>query len=373
MAFAAVLGIGIYMGRASHDRAKAANASQPPAFLTSAEPGKPSEPAILQVQAPAGGFDPKYVRSELVKKVHAPQTIPVSGKLVFNVERLHLVSARVVGRLDTILVFEGANVTTGQPLAELYSPDFISAQSEYLLARNTVRIFSDSGSADLLNDARATEESAQNRLRILGASDQDIARLASTGTPSTHLAIRAPINGKIIKRNMDPGAYLNIGDALMSIADTNQLWFVGNIYEQDLAKVRVGQQLQIQAAGFPDQRFGCRVNMIAASIDATTHTLPIRCDISNPKGALRPEMFVTANLKVGQREGFIVPKSSVLRIRDSSYVVVEQPGGKYERRLVPIMNLDDGRVAILSGLKADERVVVEGASLISELFSGKQG
>ncbi|MDE2584925.1 MAG: efflux RND transporter periplasmic adaptor subunit, partial [Betaproteobacteria bacterium] len=191
---AALLGAGIAVGwfvaSQRHD------GSTVPAATPAAQ-GATQAPAPHQVNdtitAPAGGFDPAFVKVAQVELGLIPDMISISGKLAFDAEHLHLVSSRVAGRLDRILIFEGAKVAQGQPLAELYSPDWISAQNELLLARNTVRTFASANQKDLLEDARGTEESARNRMRVLGASDEDIARVEKSGVVATHLSLRAPI------------------------------------------------------------------------------------------------------------------------------------------------------------------------------------
>lgn len=333
----------------------------------SAEPTK--ETAAGTVHAPAGGFNPQYVHSEPVRTGMVPELIPVSGKLAFNAERMHSASARVGGRLDEILVFEGTRVVKGQALAKLYSPDFISAQNEYLLAKNTVRTFQEAASVELLNDAKATEQSAINKLHVLGASDEDIEQLRQAGVPSTHLIVRAPLSGVVSKRNMDPGAFLNVGDNFMSIVDTSNLWFYGNIYEQDYSRIRLGQELQLQSAALPGKKFAGRITFIAPSIDPVTHALSIRCDIPNKTSDLRPEIFVTANLSVGKRKAVIVPPTALLHSKDESYVIIDAGNGLYQRLAVTASNTEDGRVAIISGLNGTERVVIKGAVLINDMIN----
>lgn len=141
----------------------------------SAVPVKTSdEVAGVTVQAPKGGFNPDYVSCDIVIPGWAPEQIPVDGKLAFDAEKLQLVSSRVSGRIDAILVFEGTKIEKGQALAELYSPDYIAAENEYILAMKTVKTLSEAKDAELLSDAKATEQSAINKLHVLGAGDEDI-------------------------------------------------------------------------------------------------------------------------------------------------------------------------------------------------------
>lgn len=321
------------------------------------------------VQAPKGGFDPTYVSSTTVNQTLVPDVIPVSGKLAFDTEHLHLASSRVAGRLDRIFVFEGNKVSAGQALAEIYSPDYISAENEYLLARNTVRTFQAGGDKELLNDAKATFDAAKNKLRVLGASEQEIAILDKTGVVASHLILRAPISGMIVKRNMDPGAFLNLGDSFMSIVNTSKLWFLGNIYEDDYSKVKIGQTLQMESIALPGKVFSGKISYITPSIDPTTHTLAIRCDVQNPDGILRPEIFVTSNLTVGMKHAVVLSKDAVIDIKGSSFVIIDHGNGKYERVPVTIEVYKDDMVAVLSGLTGTERIVTKGSTLVNEMLA----
>jgi len=375
----ALLGVALHRwGKSSshtEESARAVRSAQEGAGSRSVEKSTegPPDTGADEVRAPAAGFDEQSVRSAPVSQGVAPETLPLNGKLAFNAERVRQVSSRAAGRLERIAVFEGAAVKVGEELAELYSPDYISAQNEYLLARNTARTLEALKSQNLLDDARATQQSARNRLKVLGAADEDIERLDESGVASTYLLIRAPADGVMVKRNVDPGAYLNVGDAFASIADPSSLWFYGNIYEADYSRVRIGQELVLESPALPGREFHGRLTYIAPSIDPATHTLAIRCEVPNPEGDLRPELFVTAKLLVGQKAALIAPKSALLQIKDASYVIVDRGGGLYQRVPVQAMALPGHRVAILSGVNGNERVLVEGAILVNELISRSKG
>ena len=323
------------------------------------------------VRAPAGGFNPQFVASEAVTTGTVPDAIPITGKLAFNEEHLHLASARVAGRLNKILVFEGAKVSAGQALAELYSPDYVSAENEFLLSLSTVNTFEKSEDEELVKDARDTRASAINRLKMLGAAQQDIDKLAKSGSASMYLIIRAPISGTVIKREVDPGAYLDEGDDFMTIADVSKLWFYGNIYEQDYSRIKLGQELELKAEALPGKTFKGIVSYIAPSIDPDTHTLPIRCDVPNPTGELRPEIFVTARLALGTRQAVIVPRSAVIHVQDDSFIIVDKGNGLYQRVMVEAADLDEDRAAVFSGLQGNERVVIKGTTLINNLIGNQ--
>ncbi|MDR2507086.1 MAG: efflux RND transporter periplasmic adaptor subunit [Candidatus Accumulibacter sp.] len=318
------------------------------------------------IRAPEDGFNPDFVKVTRITLTDIPDAVLISGKLATDAERVHLVSSRVAGRLDRILFFEGVKVARGQAIAELFSPDWISVQNEYLLARNAVRALRATSQKDLIEEAKFTEQSVISRMKVLGALDGDIAHLDKTGKVSTHLRLRAPIAGTIVRRAMDPGAFLNVGDDFMTIADTSKVWFIGNFYEKDYAKVKLGQTLRLRVPALPEKDFQGTVNYIGTTVDPDTHVLPVRCTVDNPGGELRPELFATAQLITGVQKAIVVPKSAIISIREDSFVIIEAETNLFRRIPVTTKTLGDGRIAVTSGLSDGERVVTEGATLVNE-------
>ena len=305
------------------------------------------------------------VQEELVRDV-----VAINGKLALDGTRIHQVSARLAGRVDRIDVVEGAEVRAGQAIALLYSPEYISAQNEFLLARSAVRALNGSATADLQADARATQEGARNKLRVLGSSDADIAELERSGHVQQHLAVRAAISGRLIKRNVDPGGYLDVGGSLGTIADMSSLWFLGNVFDADLPKVREGQNTQIRVNGVSmNQPLLGKVSFVSPAVDPVTHSVAVRVQLANPGGLLKPEMFGRAELVLGERRLPVVPRAAVVQDGAESFVLVQRGGGDerpvYAR--VPVETVpthDPGQLAIVRGVTTGESVVVEGSVLV---------
>ncbi|QHB57155.1 efflux RND transporter periplasmic adaptor subunit (plasmid) [Ralstonia solanacearum] len=373
IALAAAVALGVVVGRnwpsTAHGEADKTAAATPGKTDYAAAASPPRAP-VDTVAIPDGGFDPQQVQVAQVTQQNLPVELDTPGKLAYNAERTKLASARVAGRLDRILVFEGALVREGQPLAELYAPDYISAQKEYLLALNTARTLQGSTMKDLQDDAQQTVQSAAGRLHVLGLTDAEIAQIRARGTPAEHLILRAPISGTIVKRNMDPGAFLNVGDSFMSIVDTRALWFTGNVYENDIARVRIGQPITLRTAAYPDRAFTGTVSFIAPNIDAATHTLTVRCDVPNPDGLLRPEMYSTARIQTGQAMGTVVPKTALVKDHGRYYVIVQSDAGHFRRTEVQGHDLPgaDAGFAVTGGLSPQSAVVVRGAALLNEMI-----
>lgn len=351
----AALAAGYYFGQRG--------AAPPPPAAVTAEPAKA---AAADVVSASRDYDPDFVRTAPPQPRSVPETIAVTGKLALDRQRLRIAAARVAGRLGRIFVFEGQSVRAGQPLAQIYSPDYISAENEYLLARRFRDTLQQGADAALHADAEDTFRAAANRLKVLGAVEDDIAALARSGEADQYLLVRAPIGGVVVQRNVDPGGYLNIGDSLMTVADTSSLWLTLNSYDDDYAALRLGEELEFQTSSLPGRSFSGRVSFIAPSIDPATHTLAVRCDIPNPDMLLRPEMFVSGRLKTGERAALLVPRSAVFRVREQDYVFVQQDGRRYRRVAVQGRSLDQTQYAVFGGLDAAAPVVVEGAVLLNQ-------
>lgn len=354
----AALALGYCAGRG---RAPAAPA---PAALAA-----PAAPAADALQA-GHGFNPDFVKTVLPQQRQVEDSVAVTGKLALDKRKVRIAAARVAGRLGRIFVFEGQSVKAGAALAEIYSPDYISAQNEYLLARRFRQTLRQDGEPALRDDAAATEQSAASRLRVLGASGEDIARLDRGGGVEQYLVVRAPIAGVVTQRNVDPGGYLNIGDSLMTLADPSTLWLTFNVYDADYAALRLGQALRFQASALPGEDFSGHVAFIAPSLDPASHTLPVRCDIPNPGMRLRPEMFVSGNLYTGSRQAWVVPRAAVFRVGEQDLLFVQDGERHYSRRAVHGHPLGPAEYAIDSGLDSAVPVVSEGAVLLNQQMSG---
>lgn len=345
-----------------------------PTALADAAAGQAAQPRVRAIPTtlalPEGGFDPKIVQSATFSAQPVRVDMPTPGRLAYNVQQAKLASARVAGRVERILVYEGAKVRAGQPLAELYSPEYIAAQNEFLLSHNAYHTLSSSDLKELLDDARQTMQSAENKLRVLGASSEDIARIRERGTVSETLTIRAPISGTIVKRAMDQGSYLNVGDALMSVIDTSSVWFTGNLYEHDIRNVKLGQAIEIETAAYPGRRYTGRVSFIAPNVDADTHTLQVRCDVPNPDGLLKPEMYATARIVTGSRQALVVPQSAIVKDQ-GKLVLLTQPDAQHVRRqVVQGMPHGDGMFAVTDGVPLAQplKVFTQGGMLLNEML-----
>jgi len=318
-------------------------------------------------------LNPSIYLFQTAVSVPVPVELNVPGRLAFNAEKSKVLSARAPGRVERIYAFDGAEVEMGSPVIEMYSPEFISAQQEYLLSSKTAKVLESSNTmSDLLGDAQITQQAAANRMRNLGAGDGDIQRLEKSGKTQSNLIMRSPIKGIVVKRGVEPGAIVNAGDVMATLANPKELWFLGNIYEQDIRKIQKGQTMVLRSESYPDREFIAKANYIAPAIDPETHALLIRCDVENADGLLRPDMYVSARLKTGEAEDVVVPQSAIVRVREMRYIIIKTGPDTFRRFAVKGYDLDGKRFAVTEGVEPGMQVLTDGAVLLNDRFAKQE-
>ncbi|WP_062309372.1 efflux RND transporter periplasmic adaptor subunit [Polynucleobacter sinensis] len=362
----AILSMGIVLGRIT-------NVNRNVKIEASDKALKVEKSGILELKLPGVKLNPDiYVFQDAVK-VQVPVDIRVPGRLAFNAERSKVLSARAPGRVERIYAFDGADVNIGSPVVELYSPEFLSAQQEYLLSSKNAKVLESSKSmSDLLGDARITQQAAANRMRNLGAGDGDIKAIETTGKTQSNLIMRSPLKGVVVKRNVEPGSAVNAGDLIATLADPKQLWFLGNVFEQDLRLIKTGQKMVLQVEAYPDKEFVVYANYIAPTIDPQTRALLIRAEIENADDLLRPDMFASAKLTTGMADAIVVPQTAVVRIREMRYVIVKAGDESYRRLPVRGYDLNSKTFAITEGVEPGSRILAEGAVLLNDRFAKQE-
>lgn len=326
---------------------------------------KATEIQTSDKKSPTNDLNSSLVQVEEIKLENVQDAVQMTGKLAVDSLRLQQISARVPGRVDKLAMIEGQAVKAGQALAWVYSPEYISAQNEFLLAKRTAKTLNTDATQDLYEDARATFESARNKLRILGASSQEIQMLESRGAASEFLTVTSMINGVVTKRSIDSGGYLNTGDSLGIVADLSSLWFLGNVFESDLPKLKIGQQVDMQVMGSKLDHHEGKISFISPTFDPQTHAVVIRVDLPNPKGELKPDMFAKAHVSVGMAKLPVVPRVAVVQDGAQSFLVVKKSDGQFQRVAVNAVPANDNdHLAITSGVQAGDQVVIDGGVLV---------
>ena len=362
----AILSVGIVVGRIT-------NVNRNVKIEASDKALKVEKSGILELKLPGIKLNPEIYIFQTAAKVQVPVDIKVPGRLAFNAEKSKVLSARAPGRVERIYAFDGAEVNIGSPIVELYSPEFMSAQQEYLLSSKTAKVLESSKTmSDLLGDARITQQAAANRMRNLGAGDGDIKAIETTGKTQSNLVMRSPLKGVVVKRNVEPGSTVNSGDVITTLADPKQLWFLGNVFEQDLRLIKPGQKMILHVEAYPDKEFVAYANYIAPTIDPQTRALLVRAEIENNDDLLRPDMYASAKLTTGMADAIVVPQTAVVRIREMRYVIVKAGDEVYRRLPVKGYDLNSKAFAITEGVEPGSRILAEGAVLLNDRFAKQE-
>ena len=362
----AILSLGIVVGRLTDvNRAVKIEASDKALKVESS--------GILELKLPGVTLNPAIYVFQSAEKVQVPVNIKVPGRLAFNAEKSKVLSARAPGRVERIYAFDGAQVDVGSPIVELYSPEFLSAQQEYLLSSKTAKVLETSKTmSDLLGDARITQQAAANRMRNLGAGEGDIKSIENTGKTTSNLVMRSPLKGVVVKRNVEPGSTVSSGDVIATLADPKQLWFLGNVFEQDFRFVKQGQKMVLHLEAYPDKEFVATANYIAPTIDPQTRALLIRADVENTDDLLRPDMYASASLTTGTADAVVVPQSAIVRIRENRFAIIKVGPETFRRVPVKGYDLNSKSFAITEGVEQGWQVLAEGAVLLNDRFAKQE-
>jgi cobalt-zinc-cadmium efflux system membrane fusion protein len=322
------------------------------------------------------------------------------GQIAFNEEASTLILTPFSGRVVRLIAKVGDQVKSGDPLLEIDSPDQVSPQNDFIAAQ-TARNKANSllGLARIVekrarglyegkaapfkelqqaeaqlaaaeNDMRSADtafDAARIRLRILGRTDADISKLEQDGTLSRITEITAPIAGTVISRKVGPGQYVKAdsGEALYTIADLSTMWLKAQVFEQDIALVRIGQEIEAKVSAAPNRIFKARINAISSASDLTTRRVVVRAEIGNPGGMLKSDMFASFKIETEEPSNTpAVPTDAVIREGDVATVWVETESMLFRRRVVDIGLQQDGLTQIRSGLTLGESVVARGAIFV---------
>ena len=325
----------------------------------------------------------RHIRVEPVRSATLPISVRTTGEVVPHAQRVAQVTSRVSGWVEEIYAFQEDRVRKGQVLVRIYSPDYLTAQTEFFLAEDRLRRAGNDPEEKRV--ALAVLEASKTRLRLLGVPEKRIQALHREHDEqhrvSPYLEVLSPLDGTVIESTLRRGKAVSPGDLLMRVADLSRLWVLVDIYEKDLARIRQGAPVRIRTPAFPGRVFQGRLVLLSSIQQQDTRTVKARAVVENPRGMLRPGMFVEAEvLTHARRRVLAVPERAVVLLEGQPTVFVsEEPDtgtGKedYAPRTVEVGQRFNGRVEILRGLKEGERIVVEGAfGLKAALLKEKLG
>jgi multidrug efflux pump subunit AcrA (membrane-fusion protein) len=294
------------------------------------------------------------VRTAIVTKGPVRRVIRTVGAIDYNETALADVTTKFRGWIEKLYVDStGKQVHKGEALFEIYSPELYSAQNEYVLALNQA------GGSGL-------KASARQKLKLFDISDDQIAELEKSRQSRRTLRVDAPIDGIVVEKMAVQGQMVEAGMKLYRLADLSIVWVQSQIYEQDLALLKLGQEAEVSLSYLPDRKFRGRVTYIYPTVDEKTRTARVRMEFHNPGLFLKPGMFATVELNAEiEPSALLVPDSAVLRSGEKNTVFVALDNGHFEPREVTLgPRAENNTYEVLSGLKEGERVVTSGQFML---------
>lgn len=322
------------------------------------------------------------VKSEEVTRRPLKRIIRTVGRVEPVENRIYVINTKVSGWVEKLYVDKTDQmVRQGEALLELYSPDLVSAQEEYLLARRGVGQVKDTAYPEIKKGAEALLEAARQRLKYWDISDDQIQRLAETGVVTRTMTIKSPSNGSVTEKMIVEGQKVEPGEPLFKVIDHSVVWVYGEIYEYEMPYVRLGQSAVLSTSYSPGEVYRGKIEHIYSHMGSiryvpesgagmpgsaeATRTEKVRFELPNKGHRLKIGMYLNVELSVKVAENAVaVPDSAVINTGARTVVIVDKGDGRFEPRNVKLGGQADGYYQIISGIKAGEMAVTSGNFLI---------
>jgi cobalt-zinc-cadmium efflux system membrane fusion protein len=379
-----------------HAHAKPAQADASGKRLMCNEHGVPEDecgichPELAAKLKPGEGVKVRLPDAESAAVVGVQTAPPKSGaisesvecyaEIAFNQNKLAQIVAPVGGIIQSVDADLGSIVDEKQPVAKLWSATIADAVSKALLSHQTLdrerKLRAERVTPEKdLQEAEAAHRSACQQVRTLGFSEEQIEAMVHKPPEQVLMEVRAPFAGEIIERTAVRGAMAEAGKPLFTLADRSTMWATLNIEEPDLARVRVGQTVELRVDAVPGRVFTGKLTWISAEVDERSRMARARAEVANPDRLLRAKMFARARILTrSAASALLLPSSAVQRIEGKPLVFVKLAGDLFEARAITVGARFNGQCEVLAGLKPQEQVaVVHGFTLKSQLLASRLG
>jgi membrane fusion protein, heavy metal efflux system len=320
-----------------------------------------------------------HVQVLTVQPTSLMRSLRLTGAVAYNSFRTTPVITQVSGPVSRVVVVPGENVTQGQPMLYVASPDYSQLRTNYLKAKDAYALAqkANARAQDLYQHHAIAEQNveqaesaevqangdllaAQAALKVMGITDPDALVKAP---PSFEVPVKAPIGGLVVEQDVSAGQLIQPGTTqCFMISDVSTVWVLVNVYQKDLPYVRVGDTVAIQTDAYPETFHG-KIAYVAASLDPNTRTLQARIETNNPGEKLKKDMYVTATVNAGTITNAIaLPDAAVLRDSENEpFVYAAASANQFGRRSVTLGESVNGQTEITSGLKAGDQVIGNGS------------
>jgi Cu(I)/Ag(I) efflux system membrane fusion protein/cobalt-zinc-cadmium efflux system membrane fusion protein len=317
-----------------------------------------ASPALASVQLSPQRLQEIGVTMATVELKNVNDDLNMPGNVDIDEERVSYVQTRFPGWIQD--VFANATyqyVRKGQRLFTVYSPDLVSSEQEYLLARQNQNAFSQDAHGMAAHEGGWLLEAAEERLRQFGVPAQAITDLEQSGTVQRDIAIDSPVSGYILERNALPNAYVQPDMKLYTIADLSTVWVYANVFQNDVGRLKPGDPAQVTVDAYPGRHFNGHIDQVLPQVDPATRTVRVRLVFRNPGVILKPGMYVNVAIAVPLGRQLVIPASAVLQTGSRAIAFINHGNGNLEPRTIETGPQLDDSVIVLQGLKAGEQVV----------------
>jgi RND family efflux transporter MFP subunit len=317
-----------------------------------------SAPNLTPLQLSPQRMQAIGVKMSQVESETLNDELRVPGSVDVNEQQLSYVQTRFPGWIQK--VFANATyqyVRKGQPLFTVYSPDLVSTEQEYLLAKENQKAFAQDMRGAASKEGEWLLQSAADRLRQFDIPQREIAALEQSGKVQHDIEIDSPVSGYITERNALPNQYVQADSKLYTIADLSTAWVYANVSQTDIGRLKPGNSATVTVDAYPGRPFRGRVDQILPQVDPMTRTVRVRLVFNNPGVVLKPGMYVNVSIGVPLGRQLVVPASGVLQAGTRQIAFIDHGAGYLEPRVIEVGPRVDDRVVVLKGLRVGERIV----------------
>jgi len=303
------------------------------------------------------------MRTAIVERRPLIKKIRTVGIVSYDERRIANVYSKIDGWIDNIFVdFTGRPVRKGEPLFTLYSPDLVATQEEYLLALRARDSLGSSSIKEIRAGAESLLEVTRQRLRLWDISEREIDDIAATGRAKRSLTVFSPMDGVVVKKDAARGMRVMPDRELYTIVDLSSIWIVADVYEFELAQIRVGQNASISLS-YDARQIAGRVAWISPVLDEKTRTAKIRIEIANRDLALKPEMYANVELAVDGGTKIAIPDEAVLDSGVRKVVFIDSGQGRFTPREIKVGGKYDRYYEVVAGLSEGEKILASASFL----------
>jgi len=306
------------------------------------------------------------VRTAMAEQQMLSRHIRSVGRVDFDEERLSRLHPKTEGWIEKLYIDKtGEQIKKDTILLNIYSPQLVSSQQEYLLALNNLDILSKSQNEEIRQGAKDLVSSSRERLELLDVPSHQIRELEQSRKIKKNLHIHSPFDGVIINIGAREGQYVTPTTELYKIADLSKVWVFANVYESEVSWIQEDDPVEMKLAAIPGRVFTGRVGYIYPYAEAKTRTIKVRLEFDNPDMLLKPDMFADVTIHAQRKvDAIVIPAEAIIRSGEREQVFVVRERGKFEPRTVKLGVTSKGLVQVLEGVSAGETVVTSSQFLI---------